>query len=562
MKKNLVVDGMGKVTITDKNFLGAGGQADVYSSSGKALKIYHDASKMIPMDKFKELNAINSNNVLKPLGVIWENNVPVGYSMDLMSGCDPICLLFTKAYMQSNNIDSGEVTAFVGKMHDVVKKVHEANCLIVDLNEMNVLFGGPANMNPHFIDVDSYQTPTYKATAIMDSIRDRKVVNQQWTKMSDWYSFGILAFQMYVNMHPYKGTHPDFSPKDWSERMDKGISCLDKKASLPRFCNPLSNVPPAFLEWFKYIFVENKRSEPPSINSMGVLTIPVNMNIVRDVSAMFTVNIAFTMPEVIKSVFSCIGVEYFVCKNHVYMRNGSPLIVDISGATKVLLCDSGDTPPIIAVLKNNIASFFMLNGAKIGEISAMNMMYRNGCIYTHFNGKMTENTFTKIGVKILHGVRQACDILDNTIRCYDGVMFQNLLGNIFIALPYQNGAVAMYAIPELKGHKVLDAYSAKNICIVIAEKGGEYHRFYFTFEQNWQKYSVRIVNNVDFCTINCAVLDTGVAVLATLDEIELFKGNDGKNVNNPPFDASNKLFNINSTLYFVDGNNLKSVKNK
>ena len=56
-----------------------------------------------------------------------------------------------------------------------------------------------------FIDVDSYQTAGFPATAIMDSIRDRH--SSTYSAGTDWFSFAILAFQMFVGVHPYRGKH-------------------------------------------------------------------------------------------------------------------------------------------------------------------------------------------------------------------------------------------------------------------------------------------------------------------------------------------------------------------
>lgn len=58
---------------------------------------------------------------------------------------------------------------------------------MVDLNELNVLVGS-SFVEPFMIETDSYQTPSYRATAIMDSIRDRLVPTGQFALLTDWFS--------------------------------------------------------------------------------------------------------------------------------------------------------------------------------------------------------------------------------------------------------------------------------------------------------------------------------------------------------------------------------------
>ena len=46
--------------------------------------------------------------------------------------------------------------------------------------------------------VDSYQTAHYPATAIMPSVRDWKVPLHDFSELSDWFSFAIVSFQVFL----------------------------------------------------------------------------------------------------------------------------------------------------------------------------------------------------------------------------------------------------------------------------------------------------------------------------------------------------------------------------
>ena len=112
-----------------------------------------------------------------------------------------------------------------------------------------------------FIDVDSYQTPGFKATALMDSVRDRHCHNNQFTPDTDWFSFGIVSFQMFIGIHPYKGKHPDLA--DMDARMMQNISALNKAVSVPKVCYAFDVIPQAYLCWYKAVFEQGKRCAPP-----------------------------------------------------------------------------------------------------------------------------------------------------------------------------------------------------------------------------------------------------------------------------------------------------------
>ena len=52
----------GLVTITDKHYKAAGGEAAIYVHNGMAYKLYHDpVKKMLPLQKMKELAAIGNS---------------------------------------------------------------------------------------------------------------------------------------------------------------------------------------------------------------------------------------------------------------------------------------------------------------------------------------------------------------------------------------------------------------------------------------------------------------------------------------------------------------------
>jgi DNA-binding helix-hairpin-helix protein with protein kinase domain len=189
------------IDLNNKNFLAQGGEGSVYVIGKTAYKIYNDPKKMLPLGKIRELSVLTDKNIIKPDEVLTVKNQEVGYTMRFVDDTYALCQLFTKAFRQRNNLQHDTMFKLIQSLQNLVKHIHEKKILVVDLNEMNFLASTDFK-DIYAIDVDSYQTPTYKATAIMESIRDRHTKN--FNEGSDWFSFAILAFQMFIGIHPYK----------------------------------------------------------------------------------------------------------------------------------------------------------------------------------------------------------------------------------------------------------------------------------------------------------------------------------------------------------------------
>lgn len=561
MKRILKIEGLGTVSITDADYKTSGGEAQIFLKDSLILKIYHDAKDMIPLDKIKELDKIQAKNVLRPERVIYEGSTPVGYSMRFISDTHPLCKLFTKAFKQRNKISNEDITNIISIGQDTMEKIHNSNCLVVDFNEMNGLISKKFD-DWYFIDVDSYQTPSYRATAIMESIRDRLVKHNKWTEESDWYSFAIIAMQLFIGCHPYRGFHPDYGPNDWQIRMEKGASIFDKGARLPAACNDLTIIPPSHLKWFKELFLENKRCCPPIMGDITSTTIsmPQTFNI-YNVNGVFMVDILETCPEHIIDVFNYMGINYMIGSNHIY-KGKAQLPNEIVGSDKVLLCETNSPYPVVCKLNSGTMYVEELSGNVIGNISTNGMIYRNGCIYTAYSGKLIENSFVSFGNKVVHSTRVAANVLDLSTQFFDGVIFQDLLGKKHITLPFEKGKCSVIHTKELDGYRILDARSERNVCGVMAEKGGTYHCFVFTFNSDYTAYTLRVTKDVPYSEINLTVLPNGIAVMVNNGDAEIFKDSNVKVIDNPPFNATTKLYNYSGSACYVDGKEIKSVKMK
>ena len=172
----------------------AGGEGTVYIQNDIAFKIYHEIKNMIPMGKFKELNAIKKDNVIKPEKLIFDvKNNPIGYTMKPIYNTVQLSRVVTTDYQKKNNISHDKLIDIIKQIQNTIHSIHEEGCLIVDINDSNILID--ENLKVYFIDVDSYQTNNYPATALQDYAKDFKVVNNKFNR------FDLIVRFMAIESH-------------------------------------------------------------------------------------------------------------------------------------------------------------------------------------------------------------------------------------------------------------------------------------------------------------------------------------------------------------------------
>src|ERR1035437_8436670 len=158
------------INLTKQHYLASGGEGEVYGVGSTAFKIYHDPKRMIPLGKITELSAITDKNVIKPEAVLTDDKgVPIGYTMRYVKDTVALCATFPAAYRDRVSLSHDIMFKLIQRLQAGVSSVQNSGILIVDLNEMNFLVA-PAHDDIFFIDADSYQTRSYRATAIMESI--------------------------------------------------------------------------------------------------------------------------------------------------------------------------------------------------------------------------------------------------------------------------------------------------------------------------------------------------------------------------------------------------------
>ena len=550
----LHIQGQGQVDLTQSDFLASGGEGSVYVKGQTAFKVYIDPKKMIPEGKIRELSSLTRPNIIKPSNVLLDaKGKAVGYTMKFVQHTYALCQLFTKSFRDRNNITPPMMLDLVRNLQETVKHVHDQKILIVDLNELNFLATSDFK-EVYAIDVDSYQTPSFPATAIMDTIRDRHT--KTFSEMTDWFSFAIVSFQMFIGIHPYKGKHP--TVKSLEDRMVKNVSVLDGTVGIPAICYPFSVMPPVYLDWYRAVLEDGKRVPPPN-----------------DLHAVAT------LVQTIKKIVGSNNFDLEECGEY----KGNIIDVIFSGTEDIVITDRGwETKksiiplPAGAVVRtspklNFVVAVYVQQGnfKKIFNLSSNQEVYCNtpadsvmkydGRIYVKTGDKIVEEgmledlSFRKVTTLSI----PVANVLSGATRMFDGVVFQSLLGSCFASFFPKSGSHQQIRIKELDSYRIVDAKYDNNVLMVIGASNGQYNRFVFRFSDN--EYDVKVVPDISPAGLNFITLESGVCIHINEEEnVHVFSNKkdstDVKIFDDPAITSDMKLLKVGGRAMIARGTKL------
>lgn len=561
-----------QLSLTKQNYKAAGGEGEIYKINNKAYKIYFDSAKMLPVGKIKELQRLNSNNIVRPISLLKDlANKYVGYSMNFVDDCVTLCQLFPLSFKQRNNIKIDNINKLIEIMKSIFQEFHKNKMLIVDANEYNFLIHDKQFDNLYLIDVDSCQTPSYPATAIMTSICDYQY--KAFTEMSDWFSFAILTFQMYTGLHPFKGKHPKVNLLE--DRMRQNLSVYDKKVSVPAFIqNFESLIPKNFNEWYKIIFNSNKRDFPP--DSFEGQVIQVLQKVIQK-SVQFIIELYEEYKIYNDYKANVISLNNDLCLTEKGLYIGKRLYENIVPYSKFVKVKYNNDYKIYSLIikgkelkiKNVIEDKIVtcdLHAQYIIE-PAKNYKINSEILYII-------NNDTLLSLKIvsqheLIGVAKLVD-LAMSYQVFNNVIIQSVLDTVYIVLLRGiEGVCENIKINELVKQRIVNAELNNNILIVITEQKGKLKRYIIKFGTRTKYYEDYIIfsdEEVSDVDINFIVLDTGVCILSDIDKgLILFRtGFEDKNINIITDEQimGRKLCSYQNKALYIDENKIYSFKMK
>lgn len=523
------IQGKGKVDLTQNDFIFKGGEGIVYGKGDMAYKIYNDRSKLIPDAKIRELSILKRPEIIKPIDMVLDKkNSAVGFSMNWIKDSIPLAKLFTSGFKKRNSITDANVLEIVETIKEVTVSIHKAGCLIVDGNEFNYLVDNLSYTTPYFIDVNSYQTPSFPATAIMPSIRDWH--SRSFSELTDWFSFAIVAFQLFIGVHPYKGRHPAYTRKTMGShmlvnRMKDNVSVFNKNVSIPPSARNVDSIPHNYIDWFKNLFEHGARIPPPSAPG-SVLTAKTGKRIIQSHDNLDIRLIREYKSEILSHQI-IFGREIIKTENSLYMDNRK---IDAANDER-LVFSPRSLIPILVRVADNTAGFRLLKPetirASFPVLECSEAMAVGNTQYFKNRGNLVELQIGDMPNRLVGMVKSTWNILPNSSQLFEGIIYQNVLDTPYLTIPLPRfdgpSSCLNIHIPELKGYRVLNARHENRICMIIAHKDDKYSRMIFKFDHSYDHYDCRIMEDIDYTGINFTVLDNGI-VIAINDEgsIEIF----------------------------------------
>ncbi len=484
------------VSIGKSNLLGRGGEGAVFIDGGDCLKVYWDRDKMVPAGKIKELSALAAENVLAPLDVLLDGPNQVGYVMRHATGCLPLPEILPKGWRRANGLTPEVAMRLVLGLRAAFSRIHGLEALVVDANEMNFLLRSDLSALVH-IDVDSYGTRSYAASAILPAIQDprtrppdldRPKIHPAFSAASDWYSFALLAFALMVGANPFKGSFSGYGKRDLLKRMADGASALAPEAKLPPTCLPLDVIPGVWRSWFKTILHSAERPEPPTSGDAVVL-----------------------------------AVQAIAAAGEVELIRIGPLPLPVLA--------EGETPlgkPLI--IEHFIRrGFALVRGQTTVEIRADEVASIDGRIYVRVGGDLMELRYLETGgFKVLP--RRVGSLAPHASRLFSGVAIQTLLGATFASALPRPGRCVEIRLRELEGSRVIAARFAggagkdgqTGVLRVAVDRAGqlEAHTWSGLTRSGFGHHNFE---EVDVADVEVVELDTGVAVVSHPDGLMLFR---------------------------------------
>jgi len=513
------IAGGGQVSLSNKDFVAQGGEGKIYAKQQWAYKIYTDPSKMIAAAKIRELSHLKHPAIICPHDILLDkNNVPVGFSMPNVANAVALARLFTNDYRSQNQITEAMTLKLIEQIQAAIVFIHSHQCLIVDGNEMNYLVDTQDYSRPYLIDVDSYQTPSFAATAQLPSIRDYH--SKGFSELTDWFAFAIIACQLLVGIHPYKGKHPDFKKHDLVARMQANVSIFNPTVSLPAAVRDFSVIPPNLYTWFIQLFEKGQRLSPPSLAQAQVM--PKLKTKVVQSSQNFSIKLLQTFNAAIRYHNSYYGTRLVVAGTVAYIEQTEyPLPAPDS---RVIFEPKTQHPYAVYCQSGNLQVMDLINqqSHKL-SLKANDLLKVGNQLYSLYGEQLTQILFHYYNQKTVVSPGKSWQIMPQAHQVLDGLLYQNVLGKAYLVIPYQN-ACMVQPVPELDGYQIITGKHEQGVVMLVVTQAGQYQRFILRFDAQYNHYDIRIQDDVELLENNFTCLDNGLVVFISQDgELEIFQ---------------------------------------
>ena len=279
-----------KIRLSPKKAIGKGGEADVFKiSRDTALKVFKPATHPdyvgMPQEqaaardrlalhqrKLPQFPKLLPERVIAPQALATDQTGRqiLGYAMPLLDQAEVLLRYRDRAFRQA--IPTQTVVQIFQDLHNTLSKLHFAQVVIGDFNDLNVLV---KDSEAYLIDADSFQfgcfpcqmfTARFVDPLLCDPQATQPILQQAHTPNSDWYGFTVMLMQSLLFVDPYGGL---YKPKDPKQRMPHSARPLNRitvfhpDVRYPKPALPYDRLPDDLLHHFHQVFEQDWRGEFP-----------------------------------------------------------------------------------------------------------------------------------------------------------------------------------------------------------------------------------------------------------------------------------------------------------
>ncbi|MFA5986595.1 MAG: hypothetical protein WC819_04595 [Parcubacteria group bacterium] len=570
-KTDVMLEGRGMISLQPCDHMITGGEGSIYKKNNTVIKLYTDSDKMIRdgMDaKIIALKRVEHPFIVTPEGMVKDvMGKPIGYYMPYVTG-EPITRVFTNDYRARTQFADDDAHMLVDHMRTVVQHVHSKRIVMADANEMNWLVDDLKKHapEPRAIDVDAWAIDRWRARVIMPSIRDWHA--KVFDELSDWFAWGIVTFQVYAGIHPYKGRLSGYAQHDLAKRMQDNASVFHSDVRLNHAVRDFGRIPSGLRQWYEEVFAKGKRVVPPSPFDVGKI-VPTRGRIAHTQVTAKGMLVFDKMYESTSHITRIFDGGVVLCADGV--------LVDVVRGKK-----------ICTVTKKNVAIVVQHDGWFVAEcendtlmcrfvdlytgreeivdttISARNVMSMGERMFVVTERGLTEIMLTRMKRSLL-SMGNTWQTLPYATQWFHGVGVENVMGNIHVIAPFGDRACATIRVKELDGLVPIAGYGGTRfITIITLDTQGMYHKHEFHFDAAYRAYTIWS-DVVDSAELVITALPKGVCATIVEDgALDIFVPSNGAHtkVSDGLIKTGTHLVHIDNTVIYVDDRTVWRVRMK
>lgn len=568
----VVMPGKGEISLRPTDHLATGGEGAVYLKNNRIFKLFLNpeharASGMA--EKIQLLSQIRHPFIVSPLDVLYDNqHQMVGYYMEKADGI-ALMKTFTNTWRDQNSFTDQDAVKLVENMREAVHAAHALKAVMVDGNETNYLVAG---VEPRIIDVDSWKIGRHAATAIMPSIRDYHSTDH--TEKTDWFAWGIVSFQVFTGIHPYKGTHPAFKKSDLEGRMRANASVFDKEVRLNAAVRDFACVPRPLLDWYEGVFAKGERSAPPSaLLSQAPARLTKKVRVVQTASGKVRHDRLQGFAGKVRHV-SANGIAFYgeagTLKAHdLYRKQGVPALshADIDGlfANQSALVRQGENFVFVSLSSAGVQGRVVPGErdpqpanvhTNILPLSATKLLVIGNRLFAlnpQSDCGMVELELSAMGSRTVLAVKTQWPVNVTSTRFYDGFGAMDCLGVPFLVIPEQESLTIRRAA-VLASYKLINGFSRGSSYVWmhgVSRADGQIYRL--ELRSNGKEFELVHSEVVDESELNLAVSAKGIAVGVFEDgsvSVQNTLGSRGKVVSDSSVTKEMSLFSLPEGIHY------------